>query len=48
MFMSMFHVQAEETVDAAIRACSLEPKNGCVTAGLNQFPIEAFVTCIQA
>uniref|UniRef100_F1KVF7 Glycerol-3-phosphate dehydrogenase n=1 Tax=Ascaris suum TaxID=6253 RepID=F1KVF7_ASCSU len=25
---------AEETVDAAIKACDLKPRNGCVTAGL--------------
>jgi glycerol-3-phosphate dehydrogenase len=25
---------AEEAVDAAINACNLKPKNGCVTAGL--------------
>jgi len=25
---------AEETVDAAIKACNLKPKNGCITNGL--------------
>lgn len=25
---------AEETVDAAIKACDLKPKTGCVTKGL--------------
>ena len=25
---------AEETVDAAIKACNLKPKNGCLTQGL--------------
>jgi glycerol-3-phosphate dehydrogenase len=29
-----YRSMAEETVDAAIKACGLKPKNGCVTTGL--------------
>jgi glycerol-3-phosphate dehydrogenase len=29
-----YRSMAEETVDAAIKACNLKPKNGCITKGL--------------
>lgn len=29
-----YRSMAEETVDAAIKACDLQPKNGCITKGL--------------
>ena len=43
---------AEETVDAAIKACDLKPKNGCITQGLyleggHQWTPTSFIKLVQ-
>jgi len=47
-----YRSMAEETVDAAIKACNLKPKNGCITNGLileggHQWTPTSFIKLVQ-